>query len=133
MAAIATGGEVQLDSVSAPAFSAINLEDFPGNAAAVLQPEIPGLNVRRAFRYSDTSALITLKASAVEPNVRVQSEDTLSLGEDRTVLADNLTADITQAGVFDLSFLMPVGFDVESISGPALSQWTETRSPMPAA
>ncbi len=128
VAAIATGGEVQLDSVAAPAFSAINLEDFPGNAAGELQAEIPGLSIRRAFRYSDTLALITLKASAVEPDVRVQSEDTLSLGEDRTVLAENLTANITRAGVFDLSFLMPVGFDVESVSGKALSQWTESKS-----
>ncbi len=117
-----------MDSVNAPNFSAINLEDFPGDAAAVLQSEIPGLSVRRALRYSDASALITLKASAVEPDVRVQSEDTLSLGEDRTVLAENLTANITRAGIFDLGFLMPVGFDVESISGPALSQWTESKS-----
>jgi hypothetical protein len=128
LAAIATGGEVQLDAVSAPAFSAINLEDFPGDAVVALQGEIPGLSLRRAFRYSDTQALITLKASAVEPDVRVETQDTLSLGEDRTVLADNFTANITRAGVFDLSFLMPAGFDVESISGAALSQWTESKT-----
>jgi hypothetical protein len=132
LAGIATGGEVQLDAVTAPAFSAINLEDFPGDAVAALQGEIPGLTLRRAFRYSDTQAgaqaVIALKASAVEPDVRVESEDTLSLGEDHTVLADNFKADITRAGVFDLSFVLPVGFDVESISGAALSQWTESKT-----
>jgi hypothetical protein len=128
LAGLATGGEVQLDAVSAPALSPINLEDFPGEAVAALQGQIPGLTLRRAFRYSDTEAILTLKASAVQPDVRVETEDTLSLGEDRTVLAENFSANITRAGVFDLSFLMPAGFDVESISGTALSQWTESKS-----
>jgi hypothetical protein len=130
LAGIATGGEVQLDAVTAPAFSPINLEDFPGDAVVASQGEIPGLTLRRAFRYSDTQAgaLITIKASAVEPDVRVEFEDTLSLGEDHTVLADTFTANITRAGIFDLTFLMPAGFDVESISGASLSQWTESKT-----
>jgi len=128
LAGIATGGEVQLDTVTAPAFSAINLEDFPGDAVTALQGEIPGLTLRRAFRYSDAQAAMSIKASAVEPDVRVETEDTLSLGEDHTVLADSFKADITRAGVFALSFVMPDGFEVESISGAALSQWTESKS-----
>jgi hypothetical protein len=128
LAGIATGSEVQLDTVTAEAFSPINLEDFPGDVAARLQGQIPGLTLRRAFRYSDTQASLSLRASAVEPDVRVESEDTLSIGEDRTVLADNFTANITRAGVFSLSFVMPAGFDVESISGPPSSQWTESKS-----
>ena len=69
-----------------------------------------------------------LKASPVEPDVRVETRDTLSLGEDRTVLAVNAAADITRAGIFRLSFLMPAGFDVDSISGSALSHWTELKT-----
>ena len=64
----------------------------------------------------------------MEPDVRVETQDTLSLGEDRTVLASTATVDITRAGIFRLSFVTPPGFDVESISGPALSHWTESRS-----
>jgi hypothetical protein len=60
--------------------------------------------------------------------VRVETQDTLSLGEDRTVLAANLTVSITRAGIFRLSFLMPSGFDVESITGAALSHWTELKT-----
>src|SRR5439155_8616782 len=93
-----------------------------------LQAQVPGLTVRRAFRYADSQATASLKASAVEPDVRVETQDTLSLGEDRTVLAANATVDITRAGIFRLSFLMPAGFDVESISGPALSHWTELKT-----
>ena len=125
---IATGNEVQLDTISAETFSPINLEDFPGYLVSVLQPQIPGLALRRAFRYSDTQAAAVLKASAVEPDVRVETQDTLSLGEDRTVLAANATVTITRAGIFRLSFVMPAGFDVESVSGSALSHWTELKT-----
>jgi hypothetical protein len=125
---IATGNEVQLDTVSAKPFLSINLEDFPGNAVSALQPQIPGLTLRRAFRYADPAATASLKASAVEPDVRVETQDTLSLSEDRTVLAANATVNITRAGIFRLSFVMPAGFDVESISGSALSHWTELKT-----
>ena len=97
---VATGNEVQLDTVTAETLSPINLEDFPGNVAPVLAAQIPGLTVRRAFRYADAKATAALKASAVEPDVRVETQDTLSLGEDRAVLAANATVDITRAGHF---------------------------------
>ena len=125
---IATGNEVQLDTVNAESLTPINLEDFPGDAVQSLAAQIPGLTVRRAFRYSDTQATASLKASPVEPDVRVETQDTLSLGEDRTVLAVNAAVDITRAGIFRLSFVMPAGFDVESISGAALSHWTELKT-----
>ncbi|HEX4263882.1 MAG TPA: hypothetical protein VH597_06045 [Verrucomicrobiae bacterium] len=125
---VATGNEVQLDSVNAEAFSPINLEDFAGNALPALQAQIPGLTLRRAFRYSDAKAVASVKASPVEPDVRVETQDTLSLGEDRTVLAVDATVDISRAGIFRLSFLMPTGFDVESISGAAVSHWTEVKT-----
>jgi hypothetical protein len=128
LAGIATGSEVQLESANPRGLSPINLEDFPGDAVAALQGQIPGLTLRRAFRYSDTNASLAMRAAAVEPDVRVESDDTLSLGEDRTVLADNFSVDITRAGIFELSFLMPPGFDVESISSPVLSQWTELKT-----
>ena len=94
----------------------------------MLQSQISGLTVRRAFRYSDPAGTTTVTASAVQPDVRVESQDTISLGEDRVVLAANPVVQITRAGIFRLSFLMPAGFDVESVSGPALSHWTELKS-----
>jgi len=127
-AGIATTDEVQLDAVTPNALSPINLEDFPLNASSAFRGQIPGLTLRRAFRYSDAAASLSLKASAVEPDVRVETRDTLSLGEDHTTLADSFAADITRAGIFSLSFLMPNGFDVDSISGAALSQWTESKT-----
>jgi hypothetical protein len=96
--------------------------------AQSLQAQVPGLTLRRAFRYADAKAGASLKASAVEPDVRVETQDTLSLGEDRIVLAANATVDITRAGIFRLSFLLPANLEVESISGAALSHWTELKT-----
>lgn len=125
---VATGNEVQLDTVTAETLAPINLEDFPGNLASVLTGQIPGLTVRRALRYADVKATATVKASAVEPDVRVESQDTLSLGEDRALLAVNANVEITRAGIFRLSFTLPAGMDVESIRGKAMSHWTEAKT-----
>ncbi len=125
---IATGNDVQLDDVAVENCPAINLDDFPANTAQPFSAQFPGLTVRRAFHYSDTQARAMLKASAVEPDVRIATQDTLSIGEDRTVLASTANVTIKRAGIFKLSFVMPQGFDVESISGAALSQWTELKT-----
>jgi hypothetical protein len=128
MFGVATGNEVQLDTVTSEALSPINLEDFPPNLAPALAGQIPGVVVRRAFRYADPKSTAVITASAVEPDVRVESQDTLSLGEDRVVLAANAKVEITRAGIFRLSFALPAGMDVESISGEAMSHWTESKT-----
>ncbi len=125
---LATGNEVQLDTARADAFSPINLEDFPGGVLQSLQSQFPGLTLRRAYRYAETKAQASLRASAVEPDVRVEMQSTLSLGEDRTVLAGNAAVSISRAGIFRLSFALPTSFDVESVSGDTLSHWTESRT-----
>jgi hypothetical protein len=125
MLGIATGSDVQLDNVTAEALTAINLEDFQSWLFQRVQAQFPGLTLRRAFRYSDAAAGAVIAASAVEPDVRVESQQTLSLGEDRTLLAANLAVEISRAGIFRLSFALPAGLDVESISGNALSHWTQ--------
>jgi hypothetical protein len=125
---VATGNEVQLDTVDAPGLAPINLEDFPNVVVPVLAGQIPGLAAHRAFRYADPKSTATIKASAVEPDVRVESQETLSLSEDRALLAVEATVQITRAGIFRLSFALPAGMDVESIGGPAVSHWTELKT-----
>lgn len=125
---LATGNEVQLDSANSESLSPVNLEDFPSNLITNLQSQMAGLTLRRAFRYTRSGATIAFKASAVEPDIRLESQETVSLGEDRTVLGASCRVGISRAGIFRLSFLMPPGFDVDSISGSSLSHWTESRS-----
>jgi hypothetical protein len=126
--ALATGTEVQLDDAAGVSFFAINLEDFPQTTLEPLKAQHPGLTLRRAFRGSSRNHTLTLKAAPVEPDVRIESQQTLSLGEDRTVLAANLNAEISRAGIFRLSFPLPAGLEVEAISGGALSHWTELKT-----
>ncbi len=125
---VATGTEVQLDDVSVGGFSPINLEDFPADSARPMAAQTAGLTVRRAFRYSAPGGTLTIKASPVEAEVRVDSQQTLSLGEDRTVLAATLGVEVMRAGIFKLSFVLPPGLDVESVGGAALSHWTELKA-----
>jgi hypothetical protein len=125
---VATGSEVQLDDVRVEGVAAINLEDFPVTALAPVQQQVAGLTLRRAYRYSAAGAKLTVQASAVEPDVRVESQLTLSLSEDRVVLAGNLDVDVTRAGIFKLSFALPAGLEVESITGAAMSHWTELKT-----
>src|SRR5439155_1708248 len=106
---IATGSEVQLDNVTADMLSPINLEDFPTNALQPLRGQIAGLTLRRAFRYADAKTAVALKASPVEPDVRVETQETLSFGEDRLLLAANVDVAVTRAGIFRISFLLPAG------------------------
>ena len=125
---VATGSEVQLDEVLVEGVAAINLDDFPVTALAPMQQQVAGLALRRAYRYSAAGAKLTVKASAVEPDVRVESQQTISLSEDRVVLAATLDIDVTRAGIFKLSFPLPAGLDVESITGDAMSHWTELKA-----
>ena len=125
---VATGNDVQLDDVTVENCPAINLDDFPVDPVRPFSAQFPGLTVRRAFHYSDLEATALLKASAVQPDVRAVTQNTLSLGDDRTVLATTADVTIKRAGIFKLSFVLPPGFDVESISGAALSQWTELKT-----
>ena len=125
LAGLATSSEVQLDSASVDGLAPINLEDFPAAMAQSVQGEFTGLTVRRAYRYSGRAEGMTLTASAVQADIRITSSQRLSLGEDRSVLLVNLGARITRAGVFKLSFVLPEGLEVESITGNALSHWTD--------
>lgn len=128
VAGFATGNEVQLDNVITTTLSPLNLEDFPRTPFQGLAGQAAGLALRRAYRYTNPTASAELSASAVQPDIRVETQNTLSIGEDRTVLAAKLGVTISRAGIFRLSFALPAGFEVESVSGDALSHWTEART-----
>lgn len=125
---LATGEEVQLNQVAVENLTPINLEDFPRQIVSDASGQFSGLTLRRAYRYSDLEASLNISAAAVEPDVRVTSHETLSIGTDRIVLASDLGVTISRAGVFKLSFALPENMEVESLSGDAMSHWTELES-----
>lgn len=128
MVGVAAGSEVQIADVENTGLTPINLEDFPPNTIVPERNRISGLTLRRAFRYSDPTVTLNVDAAPVQSDIRVVANNSLSLGEDRTVLSSQLDVLISRAGVFNLSFVLPAGMAPESFSGKALSHWTESES-----
>jgi hypothetical protein len=124
MIALAFGSEAQPENVRG--LSPVNLEDFDSSLIPVSKDGQPLALLQQAFRYGREGGRVSLKVAAVAPEVRVVSKQVFSFGDDRLVLAADLDVAITRAGLFQLSFVLPAGLEVEAISGPALSQWTET-------
>lgn len=127
--ALATNEEIQIGEVTRNQVSAINLEDFPQSAVQLLVQPGNEPVVRRAFRWTDAQSSLSFEALAVLPDIRVTTTDRVSYGEDRTLLSSSLNVVVNRAGVFQLSFIAPDNFDIESISGPTLSHWNETTLP----
>jgi len=123
MMALAFGGDAQPENVRG--LSPVNLEDFDAGLIPASKDGKPLATLQQAFRYGREGGRISLRVAAVAPEVRVASKQVMSFGDDRLVLAVDLRVSITRAGLFKLSFPLPEGLEVEAISGPALSQWTE--------
>ncbi|YCM43860.1 hypothetical protein V2O64_21360 [Verrucomicrobiaceae bacterium 227] len=125
MVALAFGKEAQLDRDEPQGMSLVNLTDFDQSLLPVDRENRPTATLQKVYRYSKGEASLKLKVAPVSPEVRVTSSQRLSFGDERTVLAAELTTTITRAGVFRLSFPLPKGFEVESLTGNALNHWVE--------
>jgi hypothetical protein len=124
---IAFGEEVQPEAVEMEGLSRVNPEDFDqrllprtkdGQLLALLQ---------HAFRYGAGAAKAKLKVTAVAPELRAESWQLVSLGEDRLVATTDLSVMITRSGVFRLDLDVPEGLEIESATGEGLSHWTESK------
>ncbi|MCS7469601.1 hypothetical protein NZK35_23370 [Stieleria sp. ICT_E10.1] len=120
LVAIAFGPEAQPETLQPNQMSAVNLGDFDAglitNKQAVLH---------RVYRYGAEGGEVAVRVAPVAAEVRVASKQVLSLGDERVVLAINFAAEISRAGLFQLSFPLPDGLEVESLTGPALHHWAE--------
>jgi hypothetical protein len=105
----------------------VNLDDFGQDLLPMDREGRPLAVLHRAFRHTGAGASVTLKVAPVAPEIRAETKQTLSLGEDRMVLAVDLAVSITRSGVFKLSLGVPPEFEIESVTGPALAQWTESK------
>ncbi len=126
--ALAFGSEAQPENVQAESLSQVSLGDFDSSLNTNNQ-----VTIHQVFRYGGQGGekgaaqgvKLSLQVSPVAPEIRVATKQVLSLGDERVVLAINLMAEITRTGVFQLSFPLPQGFEIESISGEALHHWSE--------
>lgn len=117
---IAFGPDAQPETVQPQGMSAVNLGDFDTNLMANRQ-----VVLHRVYRYGAAGGELSVRVSPVESEVRVISKQALSLGDERVVLAVNFVAEISRAGLFQLSFPLPSGLEVESLSGDAIHHWAE--------
>ena len=118
--AVAFGPDAQPEKVESATLSQVNLGDF--NVALNTNPQAA---LHRVYRYGTEDANVAMRVAPVAAEVRVTSQQVLSLGDERIVLNVNLTAEITRTGLFQLSFNLPAGLEVESLSGQALHHWSE--------
>jgi hypothetical protein len=120
LVAIAFGPDAQPEKSEAKIMSAVNLGDFD----ASLLPNKQAV-LHRVYRYGAEGGELDLRVAAVDSEVRVVSKQVLSLGDERLVLGVNFAAGISRAGLFQLSFLLPDGLEVESLTGDSLHHWAE--------
>lgn len=125
MLAIGFGGDSQPESVRPGSLSSVNVEDFDGGLVPRGRDSQPVAVVQQVWRYGREGGRVDLKVAPVAPEVRVTGRHLLTLDDDRLVAAVDLTVAITRVGLFKLSFPLPVGLEVEALSGPALNHWTE--------
>ncbi|EMI21392.1 putative membrane protein [Rhodopirellula maiorica SM1] len=120
LVAIAFGADAQPEKLDSQGMSAVNLADF--DASLILNKQVV---LHRVYRYGSEGGELTLRVAPVESEVRVISKQVLSLGDERVVLGINFAAEITRTGLFQLSFPLPDGLEVESLSGASLHHWAE--------
>jgi hypothetical protein len=124
---IAFGEEVQPESVDVTGLSRVNPEDFNNTLLPRTKEGQPLAMLQHAFRYGTGEVKATLKVTAVAPELRSESWQLVSLGEDRLVVATDLAVTITRSGVFRLDLDVPEGLEIESATGEGLSHWTESK------
>jgi len=125
MVALAFGGDAQPEGVKAEGLSPVNTEDFDATLLPRGRDGQPLAVLQQVYRHGGDAGAVTLKVAPVAPEVRVATKQVISLGADRLVLAADLNVSITRVGLFKLGFALPEGLEVEALSGPALSHWTE--------
>ncbi len=128
--ALAAGNAVQVQTEEPKGMSAMNPGDFAVdavqaalNSARYAEPP----EIKRAFRYHELPAAVTLHAQSVLPELRVSEQASLDISEERLVLSSRLEVTITRAGIFDLRLDLPEAFDIESLTGDEISHWDEVR------
>ena len=126
--ALAFGEDAQPETVTTEGLSRVNLEDFSEKILPRDKQGHPLAMIQNAFRYGSGVVKAEVKVTAVAPEIRADSWQLISLGEDRMVIADDLNVTISRAGVFRLELEIPEGLEIESAAGESLSHWTEGKS-----
>ena len=126
--ALAFGEDAQPESVSVQGLSRVNPEDFNGNLLPRDKEGNPLTLLQHAFRYGAGKVVAQVKVASVAPELRAESWQLVSLGDDRLVVSTDLSVTITRSGVFRLAVEVPEGLEIETATGEGLSHWTEGKT-----
>lgn len=118
---VAFASDAQPEKVDSESLSVVSLSDFDASLS-----KNPQAVLHRVYRYGKEEGGIEARVTPVTPELRVNSRQVLSFGDERILLNVNFTVSITRTGLFQLSFPLPPGLEVESLSGDALHHWTES-------
>ncbi|MBL8812763.1 MAG: hypothetical protein JNM43_21540 [Planctomycetaceae bacterium] len=120
LVAVAFGPEARPEKVEPKIMTIVNPGDF--DAGLINNPQA---TLHCVYRYGTDGGELAVRVAPVASEVRVTSKEVVSLGEERVVLASNFAVEISRAGLFELSFPLPAGLEVESLTGDALHHWAE--------
>ena len=126
--ALAFGEEAQPESVTVEGLSRVNPEDFNGTLLPRDKQGNPLALLQHAFRYGAGKVVAHVKVAAVAPELRAESWQLVSPGEDRLVVSTDLSVTIKRSGVFRLAVEVPDGLEIETATGEGLSHWTEGKT-----
>lgn len=118
--AVAFGPEARPEKVEPQIMTILNSSDF--DAAMINNPQAA---LHCVYRYGTDGGSLAVRVAPVASEVRVNSKQVLSLGDERVLLACNFAVDISRAGLFQVSFTLPEGLEVETLTGDALHHWAE--------
>ncbi len=102
----------------------INIADFDKSLVKSARDLQSKFLLHKAYRYGQKRGKINLRVAAVAPEIRVKSQQTIRLSDERISHQVEAFVHITRAGVFELKFMVPSGLSVESINGAALRDWS---------
>ncbi|MDF7798180.1 hypothetical protein P4C99_01800 [Pontiellaceae bacterium B1224] len=121
--ACAATDAVQIDVLSMEDLSGINIAD-----ASQLFSGARSADIKRAFRYNHMPFSATVGADEVLPELRLMEETSLDVALEQIRLSTRLNVTVSKSGIFALRIRIPEGFDVDSLSGEAVSHWDEVNA-----
>ncbi len=124
--ALAFGGDAQPEALVPTNLSRVNPEDFDQALLPRNKDGQPIVLLQHAFRYGKDEASLKVRVTEVAPELRSESWQLVSLGDDRLVVSTDLSVSITRSGVFRLAVEIPADLDIETATGESLSHWTES-------
>jgi hypothetical protein len=124
--ALAFGSDAQPEGLEPKGLSRVNPEDFDGKLVPRDKEGRALVLLQHAFRYGKEEASLKTRVTEVAPELRSESWQLVSLGDDRLVVTTDLSVNITRSGVFKLGVEIPADLEIEAATGEGLSHWTES-------